>query len=209
MDNNRTSNLYSPERVQIQEIKLLADEWHVLRQYIIAYQFQNGSWERTIRETCHRGDSVVILLYSPSRQTVIITNQFRLPVFINGHREDFLEFPGGLIENLTPIVTAQREIEEEVGMRIEFLTEVFKAYMSPASLTEIVHFFIAEFSILNRVSIGGGVPMEGEYIEVREIPFKDAFDMVEEGKIVDGRTILLLYYAKINNLLRSSINIIN
>lgn len=73
--------------------------------------------------------------------------------------------------------------------------------MSPGSVSELIYFYIAEYSDDMKVSSGGGVDAEKENIEVIEIQFEKALEMIENGEIKDGKTIMLLQYAKIHNLL--------
>jgi nudix-type nucleoside diphosphatase (YffH/AdpP family) len=192
----------SNDRVRIRKVQTLAQDWNVLRKYTIDYRRRDGVWQRLCREACQRGDSVAVLLYSPDRGSVILTRQFRLPVLLSGHAHGMLtEVPGGLVHARVPNEAALCELEEEVGIHVDEVTEVLFACMSPAVLIERVHLFIAKFSLENRISVGGGVLEEGEDIEVHEVPFSTAFDMIARKQIIDGRTILLLYYAKLNCLL--------
>jgi hypothetical protein len=73
--------------------------------------------------------------------------------------------------------------------------------MSPGSVTETLHFFIAEYSKSMKVNTGGGVDHEEENIEVMEVDFQRAMKMIDLGEIKDGKTIMLLQYAKLHNLL--------
>jgi hypothetical protein len=72
--------------------------------------------------------------------------------------------------------------------------------MSPGSVTERIFFFVAEYEPGHRVSAGGGDETEGEDIEVLEIPLEKAMKMIEAGEILDGKTIMLLQYAKLAGL---------
>lgn len=73
--------------------------------------------------------------------------------------------------------------------------------MSPGSVTEILYFFVAEYTRNMQVNDGGGIEHEQEDIEVLEIPFDQAYRMIETGEIKDAKTIMLLQYAKIHSLL--------
>ena len=76
--------------------------------------------------------------------------------------------------------------------------QVFEAYMSPGSVTEKLHFFVAEYEPGDRISAGGGLEHEGEDIEVFELAFDDAMAMVADGRIRDGKTLLLLQHAALH-----------
>ncbi|HEY1164101.1 MAG TPA: hypothetical protein VGE90_03015 [Chitinophaga sp.] len=92
-------------------------------------------------------------------------------------------------------------MEEETGYKVSDVRKVFEAYMSPGSVTEILHFFIAEYSKDMQVNRGGGLEQEQEDIEVLEIPFDDALTMVDRGKIRDAKTIMLLQYMELHGIL--------
>jgi nudix-type nucleoside diphosphatase (YffH/AdpP family) len=190
--------------VRIQRVETLADDWYVLRKYRIAYRRRDGTWQELSREAYDRGNGAVILLYSRARQSVILTRQFRLPAFVNGHPDGMLlEAPAGLLDAQSPADAIRREVEEETGFRVTAVTELFSAYMSPGSVTERLHFFAAEVDPGDRASEGGGSLAEGEDIEVVEMPFEAALAAIEGGRIVDAKTIMLLYHARVRGLLGS------
>lgn len=182
--------------------KLLSDNWYTLRKFSFEYQRTDGVWEKQEREAYDRGNGATILLYNKEQKTVILTKQFRLPTFINGNESGMLiESCAGLLDNDRPEDAIKRETEEETGYQISEVTQVFKAYMSPGSVTEILYFFIAEYSKAMQVSEGGGAKDETENIEVMEIPFTKAFDLFEKGEIKDGKTIMLLQHLKLQGIL--------
>ena len=78
---------------------------------------------------------------------------------------------------------------------------MYEGYSSPGVLTEKMHFFVGEYTEDMKVSKGGGLASENEDIEVLELPFTEAVRMLNEGEIVDTRTIVLLQYAQIHKLL--------
>ena len=156
------------------------------------------------RETHNHGNGSTVLLYHRDRRTVLLTRQFRLPTFVNGNPEGtLLEAPGGLIEG-DPEASIKREVEEETGYRIPSVQKLFEAYMSPGTITELVHFFLAEYTDAMKVHAGGGLEEEQEFIEVLELDFEDAFARVASGQIRDGKTILLLQHAKLLGLFESA-----
>jgi len=189
-------------RVRITEEKLLSDNWYLLKKYTFEYMGNNGQWSTQIREAYDRGNGVVILLYNPARRTVILTRQFRLPVYVNDHPDGMLiEAPAGLLDENDPAAGIIRETEEETGYRIHSVRKVMEIYMSPGSDTEKIYFFVAEYNSHYRVSEGGGIAEETEDIEVLELPFNSALQMIESGEIADGKTIILLQYAALHGLL--------
>ncbi|GGE95895.1 nudix-type nucleoside diphosphatase, YffH/AdpP family [Chishuiella changwenlii] len=189
------------ERVKIKETEILSDNWYTLNKVTFDYQKQNGEWETQSREAYDRGNGSTILLYNKESRKVILTKQFRLPTYINGNESGMMiEACAGLLDKNNPEDCIRRETEEETGYKINKVKKIFEAYMSPGSVTEILYFFIAEYDQSMKVNEGGGLVEEQENIEVLELNFDDAYQMIEDGKIKDGKTIMLLQYAKINQL---------
>src|SRR5258706_1584059 len=188
------------DRVRIQKEEILSDSWYTLKKITFDYRKVNGTWKTQTREAYDRGNGATILLYNQAKNTVILTRQFRLPTFINGNPGGMLiETCAGLLDQDQPDVAIKRETEEETGFRIHKVKKILEAYMSPGSVTEMLYFFVAEYVKGERVSEGGG--LDGEDIEVLEISFQNALAMISTGEIKDGKTILLLYYAKLEHLM--------
>ncbi|HWK08150.1 MAG TPA: GDP-mannose pyrophosphatase NudK [Puia sp.] len=187
--------------VKLIQTEVLSDNWYTLRKITYQYLNQDGKWQTQSREVYDRGNGATILLYNRSRETVMLTRQFRLPSFVNGNETGLLiETCAGLLDKDNPEDAIRRETEEETGYKITAVKKVFEAYMSPGSVTEILHFFIAEYSESMKVSEGGGVAHEQENIEVLELKMEDAMRMVNTGEIRDAKTILLLQYATLQNI---------
>jgi len=189
------------ERVRVREVRVLSDDWYLLKKTTLDYKRRDGSWQTLSRETYDRGNGAAILLYDPARGTVLLIRQFRYPAFVNGHPEPLIEVPAGLLDELSPEEAIRREAEEEAGCHVAQPRRVFDAFMSPGSVTERLAFFVAEYSAATRIADGGGLAAEGEDIEVLERGLDEALAMVTRGEIVDGKTILLLQYAKLHGLL--------
>ena len=187
--------------VVVRNVEVLSQDRYRVEKYTIDRRTRDGSWCSLAREVHWRGDSAIALLYCSRLRTVVLTRQFRLPVFVNGQSDGMMiEAPGGLLEGETPATCVQREAEEETGFQVEHAEKVCSAYMCPALVTERVHLFLAEYDPTRRVSGGGGYAAEGEDIEVMEVPIDTAFAMVEQGAIADGKTILLLLQLKLKIL---------
>lgn len=183
------------------QTKILADDWAVLKKLTYEYQRSDGSWETHVRQAYDRGNGVTILLYSPEKKTVILTRQFRIPTYLNGNADGMMvETCAGKLDVVNPEECIRREAEEETGLKLKKVTKVFEAYMSPGSVTELIHFYVAPYSDEMKAGPGGGAPGEQENIEVLEISFETAYSMLEKNEIRDGKTIMLLQYAKINQL---------
>lgn len=190
------------ENLNILKDEILSDNWYILRKITYEYTDASGAQAIQSREAYDRGNGATILLYNRDDQTVILTRQFRMPTFVNGNPDGYLvETCAGLLDQDNPEDCIRRETEEETGYKIAHVQKVFEAYMSPGSVTELLFFFVAEYSKNMKISEGGGVEEENEHIEVMEIPFSMALEMVKNGEIRDGKTIMLLQYAQLNQLL--------
>lgn len=188
--------------VKIIEEKLLSDNWYTLKKITFDYRNPAGQWAQQSREAYDRGNGAVILLYNRESQTVILTEQFRMPTYVNGNATGMLiEACAGLLDKDNAEDCIRRETEEETGYRITQVEKIFEAYMSPGSVTEILYFFVAEYHKDMKVNEGGGAEHEQENIQVLELPFQQALKMIETGEIKDGKTIMLLQYAQIHGLL--------
>ncbi len=170
----------------------------------MTYQYSkpDGTVQQQSREAYDRGNGAVILLYNTSARTVILTRQFRIPTYINGNESGMLiEACAGLLDQDSPHDCIRRETEEETGYQIKEAKKIFEAYMSPGSVTEILHFFIAEYTNNMKVGDGGGLEEEEEHIEILEINIEEALHMIDTGEIIDGKTIMLLQYIRLKNIL--------
>ena len=189
-------------KVNIKKIQILSNEKYTLKKITFERTKKDCTSEEQIREVYDMGNATTVLLYNSQQKTVILTKQFRLPSFINGNKTGILiETCAGKIDNESPEDGIKREIEEETGYRIPVVQKVFEAYSSPGTVTEIIYFFIAGYNAAMKVSDGGGLKEEKEEIEVMEIPFEEAMQMIDTGEIKDAKTIMLLLYAKVHDLL--------
>ena len=133
--------------ITILKTDILSDNWYTLNKVTFTVQKKDGTTETQSREAYDRGNGAVILLYNKISNTIILTRQFRLPTYINGNTSGMLiEACAGLLDNDNPEDCIKRETEEETGYKISKVEKIFEAYMSPGSVTEILHFFIAEYS---------------------------------------------------------------
>ena len=187
-------------RVRLTDLTVLSDSWYTLRRARFDIQGRDGTWTTQHREAYDRGNGATILLRDSARDTVLLTRQFRLPAYLNGHPDGMLlEAPAGLLDadDASAETAIRREAEEETGYRVQDVTRIGEYFMSPGSVTERVAFFTGSYRAGERVSEGGGVASEGEDIEIVEVTLAEAIAMVERGEIVDAKTVLLLRLAQV------------
>lgn len=183
--------------IHIVHSEVLAGGKYNLRKVVFQHTNKVGALVSQTRFVFDRGNGAAILLYNREARTVILTRQFRLPVYLTGDPTGMsIEVCAGELDNDAPEVAIRREAEEEVGFRVGAVTKVFESYMSPGAATEIIHFFVGEYSAAMKVGEGGGLAEEQEEIEVLEFPFDAAIRMVREGVIRDAKTIMLLLWVR-------------
>jgi nudix-type nucleoside diphosphatase (YffH/AdpP family) len=185
--------------VQVRDVELTSQGWHVLRRTTFDYRRRDGRWQTHQRETYDRGDGAVVLPHDTERGCVLLSRQFRYPAYVNDHPDGMLiEAAAGLLDTDDPPAAVRRECAEELGVTLGPLTRVLDAYMSPGSVTERLHFFAAPYTPADRTGTGGGLEEDGEDIEVLELPFTEALAMTRDGRITDGKTIMLLQWAALD-----------
>ncbi|MBF4603320.1 NUDIX domain-containing protein [Curtobacterium sp. VKM Ac-2884] len=187
--------------VVVRDVEVVSDGWHVLRRTTLDVRRRDGRWDRQQRETYDRGNGATVLPYDAERGTVLLTRQFRWPAYVNGHPDGMLiEAAAGLLDEDDPETAVRREAAEELGIRLGDLVRVGDVFMSPGSVTERVHFYVGAYTPADRVEAGGGVEDEGEDIEVLELALDEALAMVEDGRIADGKTIMLLQWVALRSV---------
>lgn len=188
--------------IEILESAILSDNWYILKKITYAFTDADGNRKTHVREAYDRGNGAAILLYNRTQGTVILTRQFRLPTFINGNPDGMMiEACAGLLDTDNPEDCIRRETEEETGYQVKEVRKVMEAYMSPGSVTEILYLFVAEYDKQMKIHEGGGLEHEQENIEVLELTLDTALQMIKTGEIKDAKTIMLLQYAKLHQLL--------
>lgn len=186
------------DRVRVREVRVLSDDWYLLKKTTLDYRRRDGSWQTFTRETYDRGNGAALLPYNRTRRTVVLVRQFRYPAFVNGYDDLFIEAAAGMLDDADPEARIRAEAEEEIGYRLHDVHKVFEAFMSPGAVTERLHFFVAEYEPEMKIGDGGGLADEGEEIEVLELSIDEALAMIADGRIVDAKTIMLLQYAALH-----------
>lgn len=188
-------------KIKIKQTELLSDNWYLLNKVTFDFLRKDGVWITQKREVYDRGNGAAILLYNSQQKTIILTRQFRLPAYLNGNKTGMMiEVCAGLLDQDHPEQCIIRETEEETGYRIKSVQKIMETFMSPGAVTEILHLYVGEYDASMKVHEGGGLEHEQEEIEVIEMPFEEAYALIATGGIKDAKTIILLQYAKINEL---------
>ncbi|MFK8059144.1 MAG: NUDIX domain-containing protein [Polaribacter sp.] len=184
--------------------KVLSNIWAKLEQVSFDFTFKNGKTERLTHEVYGKADGVAVLLYNPLTKKVVLSKQFRIPMYVAGVQNGFsIEVVGGSIDkNEAPEISVLRETKEEIGYNISEIEKVSTVFLSPGLMREQVHLYIAKYTDEDKIeNEGGGLSEESEEITVLEMPFKEALKMIETQEIIDARTIMLLYHLQVKNFL--------
>jgi nudix-type nucleoside diphosphatase (YffH/AdpP family) len=195
---DRQADMTISDRIRVKNVRLLSDNHYTLKTTTFEWRRGNGEWQTQARESYDRGNGAVLLPYNPAQRTVVLVRQFRYPAYVNGYDDLMIEAAAGLLDNESPEMRIRAEAEEETGYRLRDIRKIFEAFMSPGSVTEKLHFFVAEYEPKMKVGAGGGLASEGEDIEVLELAFDEALAMIADGRIVDAKTIMLLQYAALH-----------
>jgi len=155
---------------------------------------RSGDWQQRKWEIYDNGNSAVVLPYDADRKSILLTRQFRLPIYLQDGAVSSLEACAGKLDGEKAEVRIVKEMEEELGYRIEKVQRLFELYVSPGAIMEKIEFFTCAYSPADKVSEGGGLAEEGEDIEVVETTLKQAAAMVAAGEIIDAKTVILIQY---------------
>jgi GDP-mannose pyrophosphatase NudK len=187
------------KEVKIKSTEVLSENYFPLRKVTYELQKKDGKVEEITREVYQSANGATVLLYNKTEKTVVLTKQFRLPTYFNNNPTGMLiETCAGIVEdNEDPTAGIIREIEEETGYKINNPKKIFELYSTPGSVSEMIHYYVAEYKKEQKVGKGGGLDEENEDIEVIELPFEQAFIKISNGEIKDAKTVILLQYAQI------------
>jgi len=183
------------DRIRVETERMLSDGHFKVKAVTFEWRRSDGEWQTQRREIVDRGNGAALLPYNIARRTVMLVKQFRYPAYVNGCDDLLIEAAAGLLDNESPEKRIRAEAEEEIGYRLRDIRKIFEAYMSPGSVTEKLHFFVAEYQPDMKIGSGGGNADEGEDIEVLELSIDEALAMIAQGRIMDAKTIMLLQYA--------------
>jgi nudix-type nucleoside diphosphatase (YffH/AdpP family) len=117
-------------------------------------------------------------------------------MYLQDGLESSIEACAGKLDGEKPETRIIKEVEEELGYRIATVERLFELYLSPGAIMEKIVFFTCGYSPADKISEGGGLPEEGEDIEVIETTLKEAAAMIAAGQIIDAKTVILVQFLK-------------
>jgi ADP-ribose pyrophosphatase len=180
--------------------------FRVIRATLRYRRFDGHISEEITRVNFERGDSVGVLLYDPDEDVVVLTRQFRYPVYASidpivvkegGAKQAWLlEIVAGIIDPGHSVVeVASKEVLEEAGYVVQGgLRPIATIYTSPGWSSERIYLFLGLVDHKDRISAGGGLPSEGEDILVEALSFQESMMMIARGEVSDAKTIIALQH---------------
>lgn len=180
------------QKVSIKSMQTLAQQRGKLTLVTFEQRTRSGEWRERKREVYDNGNSATILPYDAQRKTVLLTRQLRLPMFLQDGLESSIEACAGKLDGEKPEIRIVKEMEEELGYRISKVERLSELYVSPATIMEKIVYFTCAYSPADKISEGGGLPEEGEDIEVIETTLEKAAAMIAAGEIIDAKTVILV-----------------
>jgi nudix-type nucleoside diphosphatase (YffH/AdpP family) len=184
--------------VDILNTEILSKSWSTLTKITLNYTRNDGRSEVLVREVNDHGAAAAVLAYDRNRKTVLLVKQMRIAAYVAGYKEPMIEVCAGLLDGDDAETCALREAEEELGFGLHNLQLVSDAFVSPGALTERVSLFVGNYTPADKINHGGGIPSEGEDIQVIELSLASAYRMIATGAIVDAKTIILLQHVMLS-----------
>lgn len=163
---------------------------------VLMLKLKLSSGEEIEREVVEHPSGAAVLPFDPERRVAMLITEARPPVLYVGE-ERMLEVIAGMVEDGDPPDTARREAMEEGGLSLRDLQHVGRVWATPATSTEQVDYYLAEYRGQDRVGPGGGLPDEEEHVRVKEVPLQVLWAMAEEGRLRDVKTLTLVQALRI------------
>lgn len=131
------------------------------------------------RELVRHPGAVAVVALDADRH-VLLVRQYRIAA-----ERIMLEIPAGTLKpGEQPELCADRELQEETGWRAGKLEKIGGIYVAPGYTTEFIHLYLATDLRESRLAMD-----DDEFIEVEHVPLEHALRLIEQGEIIDGKTI--------------------
>lgn len=168
-----------------------------LSRYTLRHRLFKGGWTNAFSlERFERKSAVAVLPYDPVLDRVILIEQFRIGAIADPVSPWLIEIPAGVIDpNETPDDVAHRETMEEAACELLELQPIFKYFVSPGGSNEFLHLYYGRVDASHIDGIHG-LDHENEDIRVLNVSSKEAFDLMNQGKIKNAPALLGLLWLK-------------
>jgi ADP-ribose pyrophosphatase len=190
---------YSTHDVEILEKKTLFKGFFKMAQYRFRHRLFKGGWSEPIeRELFERGHAAAMLPYDPIRDEVVIVEQIRVGALEQASPWQFEVVAGIIDTDESAEEVVRREAMEEAGVEVGQMEFVTSYYPSAGGCSERLDVFVGE---VDSSKAGGihGLEYEDEDIKVTTMSREQAYDLVKQGVIENGASIILLQWLELNH----------
>ena len=152
------------------------------------HQVINPGGGKGIYGQVHFKNLAIGIIVLDEQDNTWLVGQYRFPL-----NQYSWEIPaGGCPLDSDPLETAKRELQEETGMMAADWLEIQQMHLSNSVSDELAILYLAR-----NLSFGAAEPEETEQLQVRKMPFEDAFQMVLNGKITDSLSVAAILKLKV------------
>ena len=179
--------------------KTLYSGFFKLYQFTFNHKKHDETWSKLVTREIFSGAQVAAVLpFDPNKKKIILIDQFRNGLIESKHNVIIKEIVAGYIDkDETPEEAAIRECKEETGCTANNLKKILSYYPAPGSSQSFYHLFLAEVNSFSEERIVGNID-EDEDILVRSYALQEVKKMLDNGKIINGLTIIALQWFFLN-----------
>ena len=193
------SHHFTKKDVEILEQKTVYQGHFQLERLKLRYRLFNGGWSKQIyREVFVRGEAVGVLLFDPEHDRLVLIEQFRAGIATKTENPWIIEIVAGVIDHEESFEqVAHRETQEETGLNVQNLFFISRHWVSPGGSTEQISLFCGQIDVRQAKGIHG-LASEGEDIRLHILDVKEAYKLVNAGKVDNAITIIALLWLQQN-----------
>ncbi|MES2142118.1 MAG: NUDIX domain-containing protein [Pseudomonadota bacterium] len=193
------SHHFTKKDVEILEQKTVYQGHFQLERLKLRYRLFNGGWSKQVyREVFVRGEAVGVLLFDPERDRLVLIEQFRAGIATKTENPWIIEIVAGVIDHEESFEqVAHRETQEETGLNVQNLFFISRHWVSPGGSTEQISLFCGQIDVRQAKGIHG-LASEGEDIRLHILDVKEAYKLVNAGKVDNAITIIALLWLQQN-----------
>lgn len=185
--------------VDIIKEEIVYNGYFKMKRYQFRHRLFEGGWSDLVnREIFERGTAVGVILHDPKPDKVILIEQFRIGALTDPQSPWLLEIVAGVVEEgESPKDVAIRETKEESGLDVKSIRHVYDYWSTPGGCSERISIFYAEVDA-DKASGIHGLDEENEDIRVHVFDTEEVFEMVRNGEVNNGLSIIALQWLELN-----------
>ena len=189
-------------KVSIQQKRYVLDDFFKVEEAYLRFEQFDGKMSPLVRRlNLERGDSVAVLVFNQNTEKLILVSQFRYPTYQNQDGWTIEAIAGMVDPGEKPEETIRRELQEEIGLKIDTFHHITTFYPSPGGSSERIYLYYSEVSGEQaKYKETGGLLSHGEDVKAIEMTLEDALARINSGEIADAKTIVAIYWLENRNL---------